>query len=390
VFKRKSNNDGSPLRVCVVGPGPRFLSGLAYYTHRMAGALAERHRISVLLLRQLLPTRLYPGRDRVGDQLVDFEYPAGTRVFNGIDWFWGRTILLAFGLLRRERPDVIIFHWWTGTVLHSYIALALVARMLGIRVVMEFHEVQDPSELAMPLANRYVKAFAPLLVRLCDGYLVHNEHDRDELGRVYPLGGKPVAVAAHGPYDQYGTVADVQRDADDVCRLLFFGLIRPYKGVEELLEAFDSLTPEEAAKFRLTIVGETWEGYDAPARAIEDSRHRDRIEFINRYVADDEVGHFFAEADAVVLPYRRGSASGPLHLAMSRGLPLLVTAVGGLVAAAQDYEGAVMIPPQDPDAIREGLQALYALRGRRFEDVHSWDTTLDRYDELFEQVGLAA
>ncbi len=73
-------------------------------------------------------------------------------------------------------------------------------------------------------------------------------------------------------------------------------------------------------RFRLTVVGETWENWTLPAELIAASPHGERISFVNRYVSDAEAAAFYAAADAVVLPYRRGSASGPLQIAMSHGV----------------------------------------------------------------------
>jgi glycosyltransferase involved in cell wall biosynthesis len=375
-----SGPEAASLSICVVGSGPRFLSGISYYTNRLVNALAGRHPVSAILMRQLLPTRLYPGRARVGAPLTRFRYPPGTEVFDGVNWWWGRSLLRAIGLLRRRRPDVVVLQWWTGTVLHTYLVLALVARLLGSRVVMEFHEVQDTGELQIAPARWYVRALAPLLVRMCDGYVVHNEFDREALEATYGLGDRPVAMVPHGPYDQY--VAEPKPAEDGVCRLLYFGVIRPFKGVEDLLEAFAALSAEQAARFTLTVVGETWEGWTLPARLIADHPHRDRIRFVNRYVSDDEVAEAFAAADAVVLPYHRSSSSGPLHLAMANGLPVVVSAVGGLVQASEGYGGALRVPPRDPAALRGALDRAWELRGRRFADVHSWERTVERYDEL--------
>lgn len=382
--------------VCVVGSGRRFLSGISYYTHRLVGALAERGRgrVAAILMRELLPRRLYPGAERIGSNLAELAYPPEVRTFDGVDWWWGRSMLEAIRLLRSERPSFVVMQWWTGTVLHSYLALALVARLLGARVVIEFHEVQDTGELAIAPARWYVSAVSPALIALCQGFVVHNEFDRAELAKRYRIGGKPIALIPHGPYDQYADAAGGTGDeaapagsgADAVTRLLYFGVIRPFKGVEDLLEAFESLTAEEAAGFQLTIVGETWEGWTRPAEMIAASRHFERIEFVNRYVADDEVAGFFAAADAVVLPYHRSSSSGPLHIAMSHGLPVVLSQVGGLIEASADYEGALPIPPRDPAAIRAAIDRAAELRGRRFEDVHSWERTVDGYEQLFEQL----
>jgi glycosyltransferase involved in cell wall biosynthesis len=137
------------------------------------------------------------------------------------------------------------------------------------------------------------------------------------------------------------------------------------------------------------LVGETWEGWTAPLDAVAASPNRDRILVVNRYVSDAEVTDHFAAADAVVLPYRRSSSSGPLHIAMSSGLPVVVTSVGGLVEAAGDYEGTHFVPPADPAALALALAQVAALRGHRFADPHSWDHTVDAYGELLRRIGAA-
>ena len=125
-----------------------------------------------------------------------------------------------------------------------------------------------------------------------------------------------------------------------------------------------------------------------PIRLIERSRHRARITLVNRFVADDEVIAHFAAADAVVLPYHRSSASSPAHVAMSNGLPLVITAVGGLPEAVADYQGAILVPPRDPVALRDAIRRLPELRGRRYRDPHSWDRTVTRYGELMTRIGV--
>jgi len=377
-----------PRRVCVVGAGTRFLSGISYYTQVLANELARSHDVSVILMRQLLPTRLYPGRARVGVELVRPAYAPGMRVFDGVDWYWIPSLARALAFLVRERPEVLVLQWWTGTVLHSYAALAALARLLGVRVVIEFHEVLDPAEASQPLVQRYVQAISPALLHLTAGFVVHSEYDRALLAEHYKLGDRPVALIPHGPYNQYvGAGAAPAAERSGVCRLLFFGTIRPFKGLEDLLTAFDALSPDEAARYQLTVVGETWEGWTLPEELIARSPHRDRITFTNRYVHDDEVGDFFAAADVVVLPYHRSSASGPLQIAMSTGLPVIVTAVGGLREAVSGYAGAITIPPKDPEALRAALPRAAALRGQRFADPHSWERTVQRYDALFAQIG---
>ena len=381
---------GPERRVCVVGSGWAFTSGISYYTCRLANAFAEQNAVSVILMRRLIPRLLYPGRRRVGRAVNNLHYDDNVQVFNGVDWFWLPSMIRALFFLRRQRPEVLVLQWWTGAVVHSYLLLVLMARRMGARVLVEFHETQDTGESRLPLVGRYARAMGRAVLSRCDGAVVHSDFDVAEVRAHYPLGEMPVLVAAHGPFDHHvpetQPCADVPSRDDDAFNLLFFGTIRPYKGLEHLVTAFDSLDDETAAQMRLTVVGETWEGWTGPLELIAKSRHRDQITLVNRYVHDDEVAAFFAAADAVALPYTRSSASGPLHIAMAAGLPIVLTDVGGLRTAAEGYEGVVWVPPADPDALRDAMVTLPGRRGERFADPRSWDDTIAVYEKLLSAV----
>lgn len=376
-------------RVLVVGSGTRFLSGISYYTWHLSSALAERYEVSAILMRRLLPARLYPGRQRVGADLTSLRYEGFAPSFDGVDWFWVPSMLRAARFLRRQRPDVVTFQWWTVAVGHSYLVLAWLARRQGASVVVEFHETQDTGEVGVPLVARYGRFVVRRLLGLASGVVVHSEFDRQLVEDTYGLGGLPAVVAPHGPYSHDRGGAEVRRDApEDVWNILFFGTIRPYKGLEDLVEAFDLLPDEIADRCWLTVVGETWEGWHQPLELLQASPRRHRTTLVNRYVDDDELAAWIAGADLVILPYLRSSASGPLHTAMHAGLPAVVTAVGGLVEAAGDYAGATFVPPSDAKAIAAAVEAIVVedQRGRRYEDPQSWSRTTERYAELLERM----
>lgn len=380
-----------PTRVLVVGSGWRFTSGISYYTCRLANAFAERTTTSVVLMRRLVPRFLYPGRSRVGSVVNDVDYSPDIDVYDGVDWYWGRSARGVSGFLDRTRPDVVVLQWWTGAVLHSYLLLARALHRRGAKVVIEWHEVQDTGEARVPGVVRYVRSAMKALLRRVDAHVVHSEYDSELLQGAYGLDPRQITVIPHGPYDHVLDATAVRGEAatgDAPLRLLFFGTIRPYKGLEDLVEAFSSLPRELAEKFRLTIVGETWEGWTAPLDAVRDSPNGDRIDLVNRYVTDAEVRTHFAAADAVVLPYRRSSSSGPLQMAMSAGLPTVVTSVGGLVEAARDYEGAVFVPPAAPAELAAALRDLLERRGERYADPHSWDTSVTRFARVFATLGV--
>ena len=142
------------------------------------------------------------------------------------------------------------------------------------------------------------------------------------------------------------------------------------------MRVFSGLSREEAAGLWLTVVGEPWDGCTEPARLMAASPHRDRITFVNRYVPDEVAAAAFAHADVVILPYRRSSSSGILHVAMSCGLPVVVASTGGLPEAARGYQGAVFVPPGDQAGLKAGIMQAIQLAGRSFRDPRSWDETV--------------
>jgi glycosyltransferase involved in cell wall biosynthesis len=369
-----------------VGPGTRFLSGITYYTYGLANALAPDGDVSVIFLRRLLPARLYPGRERVGAPLTQVGLAPEVDAYDGVDWYWLPSLAGAVRLLARRRPRVLLLQWWTGTVLHTYLALALVARLLGARVVVEFHEVLDTGEDRMRWVRRYVDAFAPWLFRGAVGYVVHSDFDRRLVVERFGLDESRIEIVPHATIDHFAPQETARPPATGPCELLYFGVIRPFKGVDDLVRAFDAIPAEERDRYRLTVVGETWEDCTEPGELIEASPNRERIRFVNRYVTDEEVSAFFDEADVVVLPYHRSSQSGPLHIALNRGLPVVVTRVGGLVEAVEGYDGAVLVPPRDPVALLAGIRAAAQLRGRRFADPRGWSAIAQRYRRAFARL----
>jgi glycosyltransferase involved in cell wall biosynthesis len=373
----------------IVGPGDRFLSGISYYTALLAGSLAERGSVSVLLLRELCPRMLYPGRSRVGTTDGALPLPE-VPVCNGLDWFWGLSGVRALRFFRRAQPRAVILQWWTGTVLHSYLAIAWLATRAGARVIIEFHEIQDVAELRIPLVGRITRFGMRRLLGSADAIVVHSEFDRHELRALYPsLEHMPVEVILHGPYTHHvremATAEPIDSHPERPTRLLTFGVVRPYKGHAELAGAV-RLLRDSGWDIHVTVVGEVWQNYREPLDELAAILPADRLVVVDHYVDDREVPAFFAAADVVVLPYRRSSASGPLHIAMSWGLPVVTTAVGGLVEATSNYTGAVLVAPGDPASLRDGIAEALTLVGRPHTDPHSWGRSSQQYADLLKRL----
>jgi hypothetical protein len=171
-------DDGRPARICVVGSGSSYLSGISYYTYYIADALSEKCSISVILMRKLIPRRLYPGRQRVGSKLTNLDIATKLPTYDGVDWYGFPSIFKASLFMKRRQPDIVIFQWWTGAVLPWYLMLGAVARWSGALCILELHESQDSGEASIPGVKGLVSLGRKLLVRQCSAFIVHSEFDR--------------------------------------------------------------------------------------------------------------------------------------------------------------------------------------------------------------------
>jgi glycosyltransferase involved in cell wall biosynthesis len=371
-------------KVCVVGPSKKFLSGISYYNIRLANSLTSRYDVSVLCFRNLLPKRLFPGNKHVGQNLADVDYDKNIKLFDGMDYnnplTWGR----AFGFLRKEKPDAIILQWWTSSVAHMHLLIALMNVLVGARMIIEFHEIVDPLEESILPIRLYSRLMGRLLVGSARSYITHSESDKKLLIEKYSMAADRIRVVPMGLYDHHQPVDRTEArkalgiDGEDV--IFSFGLIRPYKGIPYLVRAFGDLPAEAARSARLLLVGEIWEDRASVEDALAASPYRDRITLVDRYVSDAEVGKYFSAADIVVLPYLRASQSAVAHVAMAFGKPIIVSRVGGLQESMADYGGTYFVPPADAAAIRDAILRIRSERPGAFEPPRrGWEEIATQY-----------
>lgn len=281
--------------------------------------------------------------------------------------------------------DVVHYQWLTMPRLDAYLLPGNRPR------VMTAHYVLPPHP------SRRQAARARSLFGQMDAVVAHSEHGarrlRDEAG----VDPSRVHVIPHGAFDYLTRLPDEKSlpselEGADGPVILFFGLLRPYKGLDTLLRAFQEVKGAE-----LWIVGN-------PRMDIEPLRRLagapGRVRFVTRFVDDAEMPAIFRRADVVVLPYRDAEHSGVLYTGLAFGKPLVLSAVGGFPEVAT-LGAAKLVPPEDPDALAAALSELVADPDARAElsaaahaaasGPYSWDAvasqTLALYRKLMESRG---
>lgn len=378
--------------ICIVGPSKRFLSGISYYTIRLANAMSAEKDVSVVCFRQLLPTFLFPGKSHVGKNISDLNFSPGIPVFDGMDYNNPLTWVQAYRFLKVQKPDIIVLQWWTSSVAHMQLLLKIFADLLHKpKIIVEFHEVVDPFEESILPIRLYSKMTGKLLRKNLDAYITHSESDKQLVSERYSIAPEKIHVIPHGLYDQYGELLDIKAarknlSINDEFVILSFGLIRKYKGIPYLIRAFEQFPSEILEKSRLLIVGEIWEDRKELLDQIKASPFRDRITLVDEYVPDEKINLYFSAADVVVLPYLRASQSGIAHIAMSFGKPVVVSEVGGLKESMANYEGTFFVPPEDVDSIRKAILSQFGERKHYEAPDQKWDKIINCYIELIQSI----
>jgi glycosyltransferase involved in cell wall biosynthesis len=170
--------------------------------------------------------------------------------------------------------------------------------------------------------------------------------------------------------------------------ILAFGLIRPYKGTDVLLDAFSRIERGE-----LWIVGMPRMPIDGLRRVAD--RARGRVRFVDQFIPDAEIPAFMRRADVVVLPYRNIEQSGVLYTALAFGRPLVLSSVGGFTEIGE-RGAARLVPPEDPEALAEAITELIADRDtaaalaagaeREASTVSSWDRIAEQTMALYRDL----
>jgi glycosyltransferase involved in cell wall biosynthesis len=240
--------------------------------------------------------------------------------------------------------------------------------------------------------TRIARTLEGLLVEM-DAVVVHSEHGAGRLEADFGVPRSKLRVIPHGAFD-YLTRQDGEVPLPDELRgveepvILAFGLVRPYKGTDVLLEAFREIEGAE-----LWVVG-------MPRMPMGDLRELARqapgaVRFVDRFVTDPEIPAFMRRADLVVLPYRNIEQSGVLYTALAFGRPLVLSSVGGFPEVAEQG-AALLVPPDDPESLAEVLRdllddpstrkALGAAAAHEAATTYSWDGIAERTQALYREL----
>ena len=360
------------MRVAFIGPMPPIRSGIARHSAAVACAVGRRsgHVVRVWGFRRQYPGFLYPG---------DAERTAGghapgelglRETMDGVNPLsWRRTV----AQILDWRPDLAVLPAWTFFLAPALGHVANRMRAAGVSVSMIVHNAFDHEESA------WKSRLSLWQLSKADRFVTHNEDLASALRSRFPH--TPCAVFPHPVFDDLPEPeGHLPREAE--LELLFFGLVRPYKGLDIALQAVSRLGSRDV---RLTIAGEFWGELDQTKALIERLGIANRVDLRPGYATDSEAAELFARADALVLPYRSVTGSGVVPTACHYRRPVVASDLPGLATVIRDGETGWLAPRGEmPDALAEVIarldRAVTTRAGEaawQFGQTLSWDRFAD-------------
>ncbi|WP_418981675.1 glycosyltransferase family 4 protein [Alistipes sp.] len=377
------------MKITILGPAHPYRGGLASIMEIMARTFAARgDRVDIKTFTLQYPALLFPGKS----QTLETPPPEDLRICRCVNTVNPLNWLRVGRRIRRERPDFVLMKYWTPFMAPCFGTIARIARRNGhTKVLCQIDNVEPHERHATDRAfNRYY-------LRAVDGFVYMSEQVHQELAAYTSA---PALFSPHPLFENFGerverSEACVRLGLDPRNRyVLFFGLIRDYKGLDLLIDAWGLL--KRSGRFagrKLLVAGEFYAPKERFVRQIAENGLQGEVLLHDYFIPDEQVKYFFSAADFVVQPYRTATQSGVTQIAYQFCTPMVVTDVGGLPEIVPDGRVGYVCPPTaegvaeavarmyEPGALeRFGLNCLE--ERKRF----SWEEMCNRVTELYRIV----
>lgn len=382
------------MNIVIIGPAHPYRGGIAMFNERLAKAFQENnHTVEIVTFKLQYPSIFFPGKTQFTDDLPPSALKI-TPVINSINPFnW-----IKVGLrLKKQQPDLVIFSYWMPFMAPCFGSIAaIIKKNKTSKIIGLIHNI-IPHEKRV--ADHFLTKF---FTKRIDGFIVLSSDVEKDLKT---FTNNPIIKTPHPLYDNFGEAKskiEAKKSLQlnpDFNYILFFGIIRKYKGLDILLNAFADQRlkelPDDKAgkKLKLLIAGEFYEDETEYLKIINDSNLQGDVIITKTFIPNSEVVNYFCAADIVVQPYRHATQSGVTQIAYHFNKPMLVTDVGGLKEMVPHQVVGYVVEP-NAEAVADAINDFYTngkeelfIQGIRQEKLkYSWQIMVDKILELYQKL----
>ena len=374
------------MKIAILSGFYPYRGGISQFNACLYGELSKNHIVKAFNFKRQYPEFLFPGKTQFvtdDDEAVPVESESLLDTANPFSY------ISTYKAIRKWKPDVLIVRYWM-----SYFgpSLGYITRKMKkhCKVISILDNVipHEPRFFDTPLTKYFLKGSTGC-VTLCEA--VSKELLTLKSDAKY-------TVIQHPLYSHFG--AKMRReDAEQklglkpgMKNLLFFGLIRTYKGLDILLETFEKLPPDD---YQLIIAGEPYGSFDKYQKIIDRLPNKDKIYKNLKYIKDSEVSLYFSAADLAVLPYRSATQSGISSVSYHFEVPMIVTNVGGLKETIGDRGTGIVADECKPESVGKEILRYFSepeikenciKNIRKEKERLSWEKFAYKLEEFIDQL----
>jgi D-inositol-3-phosphate glycosyltransferase len=334
------------LKIGIISVAPPFRGGIAAHTSQLIQTLKSNHDVTCYNFSRQYPHFLFPGKTQYLEpkEYIDESIECLDSI-NPFSWF------KVAKNIKKYNFNFVIFRFWNPFFSPMLVTIArrLKRNNPQIKLIGLFDNFL-PHE-----AQFYDQKFTFSFVSEMNGSIVQSTKVKNELLALCPLA--KVMTLFHPLYTKYGKLqpkikCKEKLEINSKFTILFFGLVRKYKGLDILIES-TSILKTIRQDFSVLAVGEAYDDPNPIINLINELNINDVFRWENKFIPDNEIAQYFSAIDLVVLPYRSASQSGIVQIAYHFNKPVIVTNVGGLPEIIEEGKSGVIAPTENPEKLAE-------------------------------------
>ena len=374
------------MKIALISVSKPYRGGISKHTTILAQELSIKHSVDIINYKRQYPQFLFPGRTQYLEN--ESNYNSKFRIIdtiNPISWYKTANFIIC------KNYDLVIFRFWNPffSPALGVIAKIIKKKSCTTKLISLCDNIMPHEKI--PLSNYFIK----FLFNKLDGHIVQSSQTEKELKHIvnYPIYKKsfhPIYNTFKEKINKKEARAKLKIESENV--ILYFGIIRDYKGLDVLIKSLELLKHKN--NYNLIIAGECYGNITKYQTLISSLGLKNSITWFNRYIPDDQVNIYFSASDVVVLPYKSASQSGIAQIAYNYDIPIIVSDLEGLSEIVENGKSGFIFQSENHIDLAKifddnlGTSNFDNMRNfiSKYKKMFSWDKFVESIEMLYKEL----